>query len=50
MEIVFDGGNHSFPNGGNIFLLLFGLEWSQPYNLDKRSLMDVQFDLNPYAN
>ena len=38
------------PNGGNVIILFFGIEWRQHENLEKNSLMDLQCDLNPYAN
>ena len=49
-EIFLDGGNNSFPNGGNLFILFFYIEWRQPSNLEKQPLMDIQFYLNPYVN
>ena len=46
----FYGGNNSLPNGGNVFILFFGIEWRQPSNSEKRSLIDVQCDLYPYES
>ena len=45
---IFDGDKNSFPNGGNIIFWFFLLDWRQPCNLYKRSLMDIQYDLNSY--
>ena len=40
----------AFPNGGNVFILLFNLKLIQPSNLYNRSLRYVHWYLNPYAN
>ena len=45
-DIFFDGGKNSLPSGGNVFDLLFRLEWIQPTNLENLSLIDVHWDLN----
>ena len=47
-DIFFDGGKNSLPNGGNVFILFFGIEWRQPSNSEKRSLIYVQCDLYLY--
>ena len=46
----FDGGNYAIPNGENVFLWIFDIDWRQPSNLEKHSIMDVQCDVNPYSS
>ena len=45
--IYIDGDKNSLQNGGNIIFRFFILDWRQPCNLEKRSLMDIKCDLHP---
>ena len=40
----FYGGNNSLPNGGNVFILFFIIEWRKHTNLEKRSFIYVKCD------
>ena len=50
VKICFGRGKNLLPNDGNVLILFFDLEWRQPPNLDKRSVMNVHCDLNTYTN
>ena len=45
---IFDGGKNLLPIGGNVFGLFLHLECIHPSNIENCSLMDVNWDLNPY--